>query len=511
VQAKAESTGNQLSPVGHKWFLRYLRYCGVSFALAALLFLHRANDYFVADDWTVIARNVQASWRDIPQWFVAVRFDWYRPVFESFVALCWQLFGLNPVGYHLTSVILYSLVSGAVGILGELLTDDQRVGVLATVLFVLLGPHAEPVLWFSSANELMAGLFAVCSVIGYVLFRKTQARLWLLASGISYVLGVTSKETALSLPLMLLAYDVLVFLGLPDKTPNWRQFLPLIPFILPVLAFVPLRIAGGHHYSVVITIPRLIMNVVFYLAIEIFALPSNYAYLASLPLWRESPWLPVVAVTLTTSVIAMISLLLVRLGFRRRERDYTRAFSLAVVLTIVALAPVILIVSERTAFLSSIGVALAVSTAVVCIWDGLTEHSECKRWMKQAVAVAAISYIATNASVLIYRSSWWGRAGEISETVLTQLDDQITELPADAEIWLVNLPDHLEYAYVFRNTFPAASELLNSLNHDRNIQTVLDSELAVLPPPQREDLINQLGNRPGAVILWYEDGVLALK
>jgi hypothetical protein len=407
-------------------------------------------------------------------------------------------------------MLLFSLVCGAVGTLGELLADDRCIGVFSTVLFASLSCHAEPVLWFSSANELLAGLFTVYGMISYVLFRRTQAYLWLLASGISYVLGITSKETALSLPLMLLVYDTLLFVEAPDKPHIWRWALPLIPFILSSSILVPLRIAKGHHYSVVISIPRLAMNLVYYLAIEVLALPSNYAYLASLPLWRESPLLPTITVTLTTGVITMLGLLLLRSGFWCRKRDYTRAFVFAIGLSIVALAPVILIVSERTAFLSSIGVALALSVAFVCTWDALSKHSEYKGRMKRVIAVAVVLYATTNASVLIYRSSWWGKAGKISKTVLMQLDDQVRELPADAEIWLVNLPDHLEYAYVFRNTFPAASDLLEFLS-ERNIQTVLDSELAALSPPQREDLTNRLGNRPDVVIFWYEDGMIARK
>ena len=70
-----------------KKFLWYLGYYGAAFALVMLLFLHRANDYFVADDWTVIASNRQ------------VHLGWRRPLFESFVALCWKLFGLNATGY----------------------------------------------------------------------------------------------------------------------------------------------------------------------------------------------------------------------------------------------------------------------------------------------------------------------------------------------------------------------------------------------------------------------------
>jgi len=469
------------------------------------VFLPWITSYFVADDWSVIARNAHVSWQDVPQWFVTVRFGWYRPLFELFVALCWKLFGLNPVGYHLMSILLYTLLSATVGILGELLTDDWRVGGLSTVLFAVLGCHAEPVLWFSATNELMAGLFTACGITSYVLFRRTGMRFWLLASGIGYLLGITSKETAAFLPFMLLAYDVLLFYAVTNKRLSWRSLSPLIPFVLLGMIFVLFRLSGGSPYSVTVTIPRLIMNFMYYMAIEVFALPSNYAYVASLPLWRVSPWLPTIPVTLATSIMAMIGWLLIRSQDWRGDGGYTRALSFAVVLTIAALASVILIVSERTAFVSSIGVVLALSILFVCGWNAVREYG---KWAKQVVTIAIILYIGTNASVLVYRGSRWGKAGETSRTVLMELNSQIVELPANAEVWLVNLPDHLEYAYTFRNTFPSASELLN---YDHNIQVVLDTELTMLSPQHREDYISQLRDHPSATVFWYENGMLVPK
>lgn len=190
--------------------------------LISFPYLFWASSYFVADDWAVIARNVHISLRDIPQWFITVRGGWYRPLFELYIVVCWRLFGLNPLGYHILSIVLYALVSTIVGVLGKLLTDDTRVGVLAMILFALHNCHSEAVMWISSANELLAGFFALCSIASYVLFRRERNYFWLLVSGLSCVLGLTAKETALFVPIIFIAYDVLFYQRVTGKKASLR-------------------------------------------------------------------------------------------------------------------------------------------------------------------------------------------------------------------------------------------------------------------------------------------------
>ena len=100
---------------------------------------------------------------------------------------------------------------------------------------------------------------------------------------------------------------------------------------------------------------------------------------------------------------------------------------------------------------------------------------------------------------------WFGKSAEMNEVVLLQLDTQIENLPAGTQILLVNLPDHLEHTFTFRNTFPSATKILK---YDFDIKPVLDSELVDLSPQQQRDYVNQLEKAPDAIVLWYRDGKL---
>jgi hypothetical protein len=482
---------------------RYFRYYGLALILALVLFGPWVHTYFCSDDWPAFVRNMGFSWPAVPGWFAGLRSGAYRPVHDVFVGLCWRWFGLNPLGYRLVSIALYAGVSGTVGVMAYLLSGDGRIGTLSTLLFSAFATHAEPVLWFAATNELLAAAFVLIGVTGFVLFRKRGKYGWLAVAGLSAALGFASKETALLFPLLLVAYDVLW-----PGSRGWKRsgpfLVPLAAMLLLWGAFLLFRIPQGSAYTsaVAYSVPRLAMNLAYYALIGALALPNNYAFLETWPLWRASPWLPVGA------LLASSSVLLIAGGVWVRERAWrkgscVRLLCFALLWSLVTLGPVLFIVSERSIFLSSVGIALTFATLLVGAWDAAKRHG---KWLKRAIAVVIILYIGLNACVLEYRSTWFGKSGEISEAVLTQLDSQIADLPAGASILLVNLPDHTGYTFTFRNTFPSATQVLG---YDVEIQAVLDSELSALLPQQRADYVHQLASASGATVIWYRDGRLA--
>jgi len=479
-------------------------YFGLALILALVIFLPWRNNYFCSDDWPAFLRNMHLSWQEIPGWFTGLRSGSYRPLHDVFVALCWSRFGLNPLGYRLVSIILYVLVSANVGMLAYLITGDKRVGTLSTVLFSVFAPHAEPVLWLAATNELLAGLFALICITSFVIFRRTGHIVWLVAAGLGCLLELTSKETTLLLPLMIFVYDVLFFEPTRDKRPNWRFVLPSLSIFLLWLVFLIFRIPLGSAYTsaVQFTIPRLAMNFAYYMLIGVFAIPNDYAFLASLRLWQTLPALPVVILISSTVTITVTSWLWFRGRSGLISEQCKKSLLFSLVWTILALGPVIFIVSERSVFLSSVGSVLMLSILFVGAWDVAKRRS--KR-MEQTVAIVIVLYIALNVCVLGYRSAWFGQSAKTSKAVLMQLDDQIQRLPTGTAILLVNLPDHLGYTFTFRNTFPSATRVLE---YDLDIKTVLDTDFIGLSPRQQENYVNQLKRASNAVVFWYRDGRL---
>lgn len=483
---------------------RYLGYYVLSFVLTLVVFAPWLNNWFTSDDWLVISRNMQVSWPQIPGWFISMRSGWYRPLFEAFVVLCWRLFGLNPLGYRLLSVILYALISANIGIIMYLLAREHSIAILTTIMFCTFASHAEPVVWFAATNELLAAFFVSISFMSYLVFRKTNNAVWLGTTVLSWCLAITSKETASSFPFILIAYDLLLAHDTRDKLPLLRILLPPIAIALLGAVFILLRLLQGSPYSVIVTVPRLVMNLVFYILISGFALPNNYAYIASLPLWRTSPSLPIFVLLCSTSVIA------VTLWIWLQQRDHpiiqkhTRALVFSVVWAVSMLAPVVSIVAERTALLPSIGIVMALSLLFVQAWKCIKDYN---KQLARGLAVLVVLYIGANVLTLEYRCAWWGKASEVSVSLFEQLNTHINDTPIDNEVVLVNLPDHLEYAYMFRNAFPEAATVLN---YKHNIRAILDTDLGNLTSDQHKEYMNQLRREPLTSVFWYEGGALIL-
>lgn len=467
--------------------------------LPALVFVPNLTSYFLADDWPVLARNLLAWQRGISL-FTTTHFGWYRPLFDLFLSGCWALFGLNPLGYHLCILLIYVLVAGTVGLVGELLAGRRAVGLLSALLFAIHGAHAEPVLWIASANEVLAGFMVALGTLAYLLFRRSSQWVWLVLAMLSYLLGLASKETAWFMPLALVALEWILFSPSWPR-PNWRSLVPTLPFVLVGAAFALFRLQGGSPYSMSVGAVRIILNLAYYLGVELLALPDSYGYLTSLSLWRQSPWIPLLSIGLAATGLVILGWLLLKSKHPSTRQRKALLFSL--VWSLVSLLPVILTATGRTAFLSTMGVAWALSILFFFAWQQAT-RPRLRRWAVVALALL----VSANLVVSTYRTYWWRQAGHTSRSVMDQVADHLEALPtglSSAPIWIVGIPDHIHHAYVFRNAFPAAGQL--SLP-GWTLNAILDRELqAELVQHTASEWIERVPCSD-CVILEYSDGRL---
>jgi len=492
----------ELEPL-KKLFGNFLGYFTVSILFSFFIFSSGFDNYFASDDWPAILRNTSFSWQALPTWFTELRAGWYRPIHDLFIHTCWQLFKLNPIGYRLISIFVYALVSASVGLLMDIITKDRRISIVSVVIFSIFSTHAEAVLWFAGTNELLAGLFVLLSVISYILHREIKQPALIIVSGICAFLAFASKETSLTFPFLLLFYDLLLYLEIENKKRRWSFFLPFLPIVLLWIAFLLFRIPMGSSYSNVVEITPLgiMKNFIYYLLIGVFALPNNYAFLSSVPLWQSSPTIPVISLILSASIIA----LLIFVWWHARllaNKQYRKSLLFALAWIITTLGPVIFIVTERAIFLSSIGITVAFSIFLVGAWDAAKKNI----WLKRTIAVAFVLYLGLNFYVLTYRSTWFEKSANLNQTVMEQLGQYVEDLPENTKVLIANLPDHTQHTFTFRNTFPPAIKLLR---YSIDVMSILDSDLTAIPPQQQKDYVKQIAQENDcSIVLWYNDGQL---
>lgn len=481
-----------------------LAYLGWGGILSLVVFFVGLDNYFTADDWWIIFHYGGYSWQTLPTVFQLDN-SWYRPVFEVFVNLCRRLFGLNPLGYHLASLLIYAWIAGLVGFLMELVTRDRRIGFLSLLIFVLFAAHAEPVLWFSAANELLAALFVLLGVIGYVLGRQTHAPAGYLVAVVSSALAYATKETALFFPLVLIVYDLIAFATAARARRRVSFFLPLLPVLGVWLLYLWVRIPMGSPYLSAVTLSplRLAMNLAYYLLVSVWLLPNNYAFFNALPLWRMSPLLPLAALAGSTTVYVILGIVWVRNQLFRRAA-YWKSLLFTGGWTLAAWGPVLFIVSERATFASSIGIAATVAILFVGAWDAVGQD-DARR--KNLLVVTLIAYLGLNLAVLTYRSDLFTQSAELNQRVIDQLRYETQAFPPNTPVVMANLPTFVQHVATFTSAFPEAAWLLNL---PIEVTVIHEHELTGKSPQAQAEYIRHKAQEVGAeVVYWYQDGELS--
>jgi len=483
--------------------------CALTYLVVALLafvvFLPWVQSYFLGDDWMLLARN---SGRALPDQLRLIsnvsNSRWYRPLSELSLAWSWALFGLNPVGHHAVNFAIYALNVVLVTVLGQRLAHDRRVSLLAGLSFAVLSCHTEAVIWITARHEMLATTLALLSMISYIRFRDSGRRFWWLGAFLFYSASLGFKETILALPLFLALYDLIFVFPSPEsnrlRRPNVSQLIPLLPPVAVGIAYLLFRLQVGGGYNVSFNVLALLKNLIYYLLMEIVALPVSTHSLSRFSVLT----LPVIV---SLAVACVLSVWLAR---DRIMRD--RVVWFGVLWMISSLAPVILIVTERTTHFSSVGWAWAIAATVVLAWDATAQSRfSPERWL---VVLVVVAILGANLAALVHRSYWWNRIACISRDVVSQVQEALQNLPPgkDNQLWFFNLPNQMEYAYpAVGSRIPFAVWLLQGqVGADAQV-SVFRGEVNVPPSEHMRQLLSERATEGPVVAFYWQEGTLLVE
>lgn len=208
----------------HRWWLFGL------FLVAATILAYQPiwhagyiwdDDHYVTGNLTL--HSLKGLWQI---WFVPGATPQYYPMAFTGFWLEYHLWHLNPLGYHLTNVLLQAL--NAILLWTVLRRLDVPGAWLVAAIFALHPVCVESVAWVSEIKNVLSGAFYLSAALVYLRFDRTRNwRPYLFASGL-FLLGLLSKTVIATLPAALL----LVFWWQRGKL-SWKQdVLPLIPFFV---------------------------------------------------------------------------------------------------------------------------------------------------------------------------------------------------------------------------------------------------------------------------------------
>ncbi len=229
-----------------------------------LVYLPTLNNGFVYwDDPKYVYENLNIRTLDFAflKWaLTAVVVSNWHPLTLLSHAVDYSIWGLDPRGHHLTSMLLHSINTALFFFLAlkliELGSRGKRgfasytlvnpalliAAATAALLFGIHPVHVESVSWVSERKDVLSALFFMLCVYYYLNYvsarsgKRSRARRYYAAALLTCILALMSKPMAVSLPLVLLILDYYPLERFPGRH-GWvvglRQVLvEKVPFIL---------------------------------------------------------------------------------------------------------------------------------------------------------------------------------------------------------------------------------------------------------------------------------------
>jgi tetratricopeptide (TPR) repeat protein len=402
------------------------------FTLAAF-FPVLQNSFVDWDDDVNIVDNFNfrgLAWRQLHWMFTNLDLGHYQPLSWLTLGIDYSLWGMNPFGYHLTSLLLHGLNAivfyfVALRLLSAVFrgtASDElslRVGAgLAALLFALHPLRVESVAWVTERRGLLAGLFFLLSVLCYLRANgdledspSTRWR-WMAGAIIAYGFSLLSKASGLALPLVLVALDVYPLGRLTGGLRNWldknyrRIWQEKIPFLALAVAACAIAfiaehqrgaVRGLHEVSLILRIAQALFGLTFYLwktLVPAGLFPAYSIVADAVPAywWFQ----PNDKATLALSIVIAVGMTILFFLFRRRWPAGLTNWVCYVAL----LAPVLgfirfggHITADRYSYLASLGWTVIAGAGAIHFWRLRTEGRIGARGFALAAALAALVVI----------------------------------------------------------------------------------------------------------------------
>ena len=260
--SKREKRGRRATPPGRPVEPRTKpgRYWALAVGLSAVVcYLNAFGQEFVFDDIRLIRDNLRIrSLANVPHLFATSYWDLegsqglYRPLVLVSYAVNYAMHGLATVGYTAVNIGLHAAVSVLLFALVRTLGGSLRAAGGAGLAFAIHPVHTEAVTGLSGRPELLAAVFFLLAMILHRRAPSAGRTATAYRTGVllSFLCALLSKESAMTLALVLPAMDAL----LPAKGidghevgPRARVLKDYVPLAVVALGYLALRraVLGG--------------------------------------------------------------------------------------------------------------------------------------------------------------------------------------------------------------------------------------------------------------------------
>src|SRR2546426_8657679 len=325
------------------------------------------------------------------RWMWTTHLGHYIPLTWMTLGLDYLLWGMNPVGYHLTNLLLHAANAVVVffvvcRLLARALPSPSEHGYalavssgVAALVFAIHPLRVESVAWVTERRDVLSGLFYLVAILLYLRAceRGARGRGWYWLSVAVFVCALLSKSMVVNLPVVLLILDVYPLRRLGGAV-GWlsesarRVYVEKIPFVLLAAAASAIAVMAQSSVHAALSLAQLSMP--GRLAISAYGL-SFYVWKMVVPVNLSpfyergliDPW----ATPFLLSYGLVLAITAIVLALRRRVPGLPAAW----VAYIVVLLPVLgifqsgpQIAADRYTYLAGLGWAILAGAGLLSCW-----------------------------------------------------------------------------------------------------------------------------------------------
>ncbi len=313
-------------------------------------FMNWDDPKYVTETTTI--RPLSAS--SLKEMFTGSYVSIYVPLTILSYTFDYQIFHLNPFGYHLTNLILHLLNISLVYSLIYFLTKEWMISIAIALLFAVHPVQTESVIWIAERKNVLSSLFFLLSLLSYASgrFQKTTSKIpWILCF-LFFLAGCFSKPNVVVLPLLLIAFDLSYGYFKKEK---WLRYLPFfLGAFLFALATVSITHGAGKMrcYAGSFSSTMLVMLVVMMRYLGLLLFPLRQSLLYEFPLYHSIAH-PHVALSFLGIILLLLGL--DYLWLKERKLFFWGAWYFILLLPVMNIIPFPSLMNDRYLYLPMIG------------------------------------------------------------------------------------------------------------------------------------------------------------
>lgn len=433
---------------------------GLAIVLMLVCYAIAVNSYWVGDDYNYL---LPKGWDSVLRFFNPVGRALYRPLNWSIWAADFSLFGLQPLGWHLTRLAMHALNIVWAGLLIRAITGRRDLALASAALFAVHPSQTETVTWMGGMADLSFAVAWLPALWLWVRWRKGASwRVWWLAGLLGFV-SMLGKEAAFTLPLVSVWADLIFgrdWARWPGKRAKgwWREW-RLYPILL-------------RDHSLFIASSGLFVAMRLYLYLTgqgrlMYGLNEQFAFLTrgvdvltgyillALGAWWLPPETSGWPTWIKLGIIVVTAIALVMLV---RWLGKVALFAVGWVgLTLLLTTQV---VASRWFYIPALGVSLLVA----CVWARLRADLRRRQrraggWRRLAVASPLLMLVWWSLVTTVY-NDLWRQSGEVARGILAQVRALHPDPARPATFYVANPPYSYKGVLLFNSGFDAAMRVV---------------------------------------------------